>query len=44
MTIKEFSKMVRYTSEAMNNKTWCDVTPNWKHAEVFINAAFKVSE
>ena len=44
MTIKEFSKMVRYTSEAMNNKTWCDVTPNWKHAEVFINAVFEVSE
>jgi len=28
----------------MNNKTWCDVTPNWKHAEVFINAAFEVDE
>jgi hypothetical protein len=44
MTIKEFSKMVRYTSEAMNNKTWCDVTPNWKHAEAFIKAAFEVDE
>jgi hypothetical protein len=44
MTIKEFSKRVRYTSESLKDKTWCDVIPDWKHAEAFIKAAFEVDE
>lgn len=44
VAIKDFANRVSYKSESMKDKTWCDVVPDWKHAETFIKKAFESAE
>jgi hypothetical protein len=37
-SIEDFVKLLSYTS--LKEKTWCDVIPNWKYGQAFIDEVF----